>query len=165
MVHPVALVSKILVADNPAKVEEPVTFSTPEVMPVEEAKVKKVWPVTETFDASRPAKVELPVTLSCPVVMPVEEAKASVVCPVTNKGPETVKAVVEAFCNQVWPETVKAEVEALPSWLEINREPEAVDWTSPAVKLEMVVEPLEAMLNKEMLEEEETLNGLVVPLP
>ena len=79
----------------------------------------------------------------------VEEARANVVCPVTNKGPPTVKAVVEA----------------LPNWFETNREPLAVDWTIPAVKEEMVVEPLAATLNTDWLDEEDTLNGLVVPEP
>ena len=76
MLQPAAPRSKILVAESPAKVELPVTFNTPVVSPVEEAKVKKVWPVTERLEASRPAKVEVPeTTFNWPVVSPVEEAR------------------------------------------------------------------------------------------
>ena len=43
--------------------------------------------------------------------------------------------------------------------------PAEVELTQPEVKEEIVVEPLAATLNREALEVEETLKGLVLPVP
>ena len=50
-------------------------------------------------------------TLSWPVVRPVEEAVAKVLCPVTIRGPETVKAEVEALVtNRLLVEELKVKL-------------------------------------------------------
>src|SRR6185369_13146445 len=138
----------------------PATYKAPLAVvltqPAEVREDKVVEPLTDSVPVmEEEAKKEVPLT-----VKPVDEALAKLDWPVTQRLADKLKAVPEATPNigvtkvgEVW-----RTFRPLPVLAAMYKAPEAVDWTEPTPREEIVVEALAATLKTVVLEEEAILN-------